>query len=63
MDKVNQYAMHRNGVHVHCGQPADSARSSVSDPGSCWLAGMVENVHGHDFDGPLSDACGCSEDM
>lgn len=49
MEETNTEAMHRNGVHTHCTW------------GECRLAGKVERFHGHDFEGPLWDACGCDE--
>jgi len=36
-----------NGVHVKCSRKR------------CKLAGKVERVHGHDYDGDL--VCGCDE--
>jgi hypothetical protein len=66
MDPRSDYVrdLHGNGVHVHC-RPADvwlkSIGKRVGDgtPRKCLLAGKVERLHSHDFDGPL--VCGCEE--
>ncbi len=59
---MNADDLHHNGIHTMC-HPATGAWSTIGSGGSdrCPRAGTVESMHGHDFDGPLWDACGCDE--
>lgn len=53
--------LHMNGVHLLCQMPGKkwTGQKYIGDGTyrSCPLAGMVERIHGHDFDGQL--ICGC----
>ncbi|MEU8158008.1 hypothetical protein AB0B94_30515 [Micromonospora sp. NPDC048986] len=51
--------LHYNGIHTQCKAAPWGARASDDTHRRCTKAGTVEQVHGHDFDGPLWDACGC----
>lgn len=59
MDNGTIEDMHFNGVHTHCRYAPRSAKSGSWR--KCYLAGKVERVHGHDFDGPLWASCGCDD--
>lgn len=67
---TSAYELHDNGVHTKCTPPAKKTGGAVGikpkyqdggHAGWCLKAGTVEAYHGHDFDGPLWDACGCEE--
>ncbi|MGK5677633.1 hypothetical protein [Actinoplanes sp. URMC 104] len=49
------WGLHSNGVHVECEPPASGRGDGTHE--RCAKAGAVEDLHGHDHDGPL--ACGC----
>ena len=58
-------SLHVNGVHTQCSPvPSGSTWKKVGDwtHRRCTLAGRVERLHSHDFDGPLWVACGCDEE-
>lgn len=56
--------LHLNGVHVLCRMPSKkwAGQKYVGDGTyrSCPLAGTIERIHGHDFDGQL--ICGCEDE-
>lgn len=57
------WELHNNGVHVRCRLAklwAGVKRVGDGTPAACPLAGKVERLHSHDYDGLL--VCGCPEE-
>ena len=57
---MNAYEYHTNGIHTYCqpvkkwwlGRKSSGVPFGRVDDTNCPLAGSVEGLHAHDFDGP-----------